>query len=314
MALLAGTGALPLPWPFDRAYMQLALAAGVAVGCTAPLVGAYLVQRRMSLMGDGLGHLAFAGVALGLLTGSSPIWTALVVAVVGALVVERVRSRSRSSGDLALALVFYAGIAGGSVLLGLADSLDANVVSYLFGSIGSVADSDVWTVVGVAVAVLCAITVLGRALFAVVIDEDAARVSGLPVARLDDVFAVITAVTVVVSMRVVGILLVSALMVLPVGSAQLLTRSFRGMLRTASAIGVACVVVGLGLSRAIGLAPGGTIVLLAAVLYAGCALVQPRRLRRRGIPTVPGGSSPLVHPHDRPGVVPHGHHHDGHAH
>lgn len=271
---------LALPWPFDREYMQLALVAGIVVGLCAPLVGTFLVQRRMSLMGDGMGHLAFAGVALGAVLDVWPIWTALVLAVAGAILVERIRRRSRESGDLALALIFYTGIAAGTVLLGLDRSLNANLVSYLFGSILTVSRADVITVTIVGAAIVGVLAVAGRAFFAIVIDDEAAEVAGLPVRALNDVFAVLTAVTVVASMRVVGILLVSALMVLPVGAAQALTRSFRGLLIASSTIGVLCVVAGLILARVQGLAPGGTIVLLAACAYAVSALLVPR-LRSR---------------------------------
>ena len=269
-----------LPWPFEREYMQLALVAGVVVGLCAPLVGTFLVQRRMSLMGDGMGHLAFAGVALGAVLNIWPIWTALLLAVAGAILVERIRRRSRESGDLALALIFYSGIAAGTVLLGLDHSLNANLVSYLFGSILTVSRADVITVAIVGALIVGVLAVAGRALFALVIDDEAAEVAGLPVRLLNDVFAVLTAVTVVASMRVVGILLVSALMVLPVGAAQALTHSFRGLLVASSAIGSVCVVVGLVVARVQGLAPGGTIVLLAAVAYASAALLVPSVKRR----------------------------------
>ena len=138
---------LPLPWPFEREYMQLALVAGLVVGLTAPLMGTFMVQRRMSLMGDGIGHLAFAGVAGGVLLGIWPVWSALAVAVVGALVVEHLRSRGAASGDLALAIFFYGGIAAGVVLVSLAGSLDANLFTYLFGSILTVGPDEVWVVV-----------------------------------------------------------------------------------------------------------------------------------------------------------------------
>jgi zinc transport system permease protein len=280
--------AVALPWPFEREYMQLALVAGLVVGLCAPLVGAFLVQRRMSLMGDGMGHLAFAGVALGAVLDVWPIWTALLLAVAGAILVERIRRRSRESGDLALALIFYTGIAAGTVLLGLDHSLNANLVSYLFGSILTVTRPDVVTVAIVGLLILAVLAVAGRALFALVIDDEAAEVAGLPVRMLNDVFAVLTAVTVVASMRVVGILLVSALMVLPVGAAQAVTHSFRGLLVASSAIGSLCVVLGLVIARLQGLAPGGTIVLLAAAAYAGTALIVPRmRLRRNAAGPLP---------------------------
>src|SRR3954454_24278224 len=121
--------ALGLPYPFDREYMQLALVAGLVVGACSPLIGGYLVQKRMSLMGDGIGHVAFAGVAAGLLLDVWPVWTALAAAVAGAVAVEWLRSRGRASGDLALELLFYSGIAGGVVLIGAAGSFDAGTLT-----------------------------------------------------------------------------------------------------------------------------------------------------------------------------------------
>ena len=264
-----------LPWPFEKQYMLYALVAGAVVGCCAPLIGAFLVQRRMSLMGDGLGHIAFAGVALGLVLNVWPVWSALGVAVAGALIVERVRARSVSSGDLALSLIFYGGIAAGTVMLGKANAVNSNLVSYLFGSILTVSSGDVTTIAVVGLVITSTLAVCGRALFAVVLDEEAARVAGLPVRALNDVFSVLTAVTVVAAMRVVGILLVSALMVLPVGAGQAISRSFRGLLLTSSAVGLLCVVLGLAAARIADLRPGGTIVLLAAFTYGLSAVIAP---------------------------------------
>ena len=184
---------LPLPWPFDRQYMQLALASGIAVGAVAPLIGTFLVQKRLSLMGDGVGHMAFAGVAAGLLFGFSPLWTALVVAVAGAVTIEWLRLRRRASGDLALAVFFYSGIAGGVVLTGLAGSLNAGVLTYLFGSVLTVSPTDVVTIAALAVAILAVVAVTWRAMFSVVLDEEAARVAGLPVDALNLGLAALTA-------------------------------------------------------------------------------------------------------------------------
>ncbi len=266
---------LPLPWPFDRDYMQLALIAGLVVGVTAPLIGTFLVQRRLSLMGDGVGHVAFAGVSAGLLAGVWPVWTALVAAVAGAVAIEWLRARGRATGDLALALFFYSGIAGGVVLTGLAGSLDAGTLTYLFGSILTVTRADAATIAVLGVAILAAITVAWRALFSLVVDEEAARVAGLPVGGLNLALAALTAVTVVAGMRIVGVLLVAALMVLPVGAAQRLATSFRGTLVAASTVGAVSAVLGLAAARQWGLAPGGTIVLVAAGLFV-VASVLPR--------------------------------------
>ncbi|MDQ3640731.1 MAG: metal ABC transporter permease [Actinomycetota bacterium] len=272
---------LPLPWPFDREYMQLALASGLAVGACAPLIGTFLVQKRLSLMGDGIGHMAFAGVAAGLLMGVSPLWMALVVAVAGAMTIEWLRLRRRASGDLALAVFFYTGIAAGVVLTGLAGSLNTGVLTYLFGSVLTVSPGDALSICVLGLAILAVLAVTWRALFAVAIDEEAARVAGLPVDALSLGLAALTAVTVVAAMRVVGVLLVAALMVLPVGSAQRLARSFGATLRWAVAIGLGSVVVGLTLARAAALAPGGTIVLVAAATFTATAAVDLGRRRGR---------------------------------
>ena len=260
-ALTGGLAALPLPWPFDREYMQLALAAGLVIGLCA-LIGVFLVQQRLSLMGDGIGHLAFAGVAAGLLLEVWPLWTALLVAVVGALAIEWLRSRGRTTSDLALALWFYGGIAAGIVLASRAGNGGLAIVPYLFGSILTIDHADVRVIVVLGIGILATLALFGRALFAIVVDEESARVNGIPVGLGNAVLAVLTA------MRVVGVLLVAALMVLPVASGRILARSFRGTLTISAAIGALAVVLGLAAARRWALAPGGTIVLVAAALFA----------------------------------------------
>jgi zinc transport system permease protein len=259
-----------LPWPFDRSYLQLALVAGVVVGAVAPLVGGFLVQRRMSLLGDGIGHVAFAGVAAGLLTGTWPVWTALVAAVLAALGIEWLRARGGTSGDLALAVFFYGGIAAGAVLASRAAAVGrpANVLPYLFGSILTVTVGDVVTVLVMGALTVAVILLIGRALLAIAVDEETARVAGLPVDALNALLAVLTAVTVVAAMRVVGLLLVAAMLVLPIATARPLVRSFRATLALAAAVGVASVVLGLAAARVWGLAPGGAIVLVAVAAFA----------------------------------------------
>ena len=265
-----------MPWPFEREYMQLALAAGVIVGATAPLIGTFLVQRRMSLMGDGIGHVAFAGVAGGLLVDVWPVWTALGLAVVAAVAMERLRHRTQASGDVALALFFYSGIAGGVVLVGLDGSLNANLFSYLFGAVLTVDRNELVTIACLGAVVVLTIALTRRALFGLVVDEEWAGVAGVPAAALNVMLAALTAVTIVAAMRIVGLLLVAALMVLPVASAQLLAGSFRGTLRWSVVIGVLSVVVGLAAARIWGLAPGGTIVLVCAALFVIVAAVRRR--------------------------------------
>ena len=266
-----------MPWPFDREYMQLALAVGVVVGACAPLIGTFLVHKQMALMGDGIGHLAFAGVAGGLLLEVWPVWSALAVSVLGAVAIEWLRARGHASGDLALALFFYGGVAAAVVLASRADGGTANVLPYLFGSILTVTPSDVWIVAATGAVIVATIAVAGRALFAIVVDEESARVAGLPVDALNSLLAALAAVTVVAAMRVVGVLLVAALMVLPVATARLLAGSFRGTLVLGAVVGVASVVLGLGAARAWALAPGGSIVLTAAAAFVLTVLAKGAR-------------------------------------
>jgi zinc transport system permease protein len=274
MTLLA---LVDLPWPFERDYMQLALWAGLIVGACAPLIGVFLVQRRMSLMGDGIGHMAFAGVAAGLLLEIWPIWSALLVAVAGALAIEWLRTRGRATGDLALALFFYGGIALGVVLVSRTGGGSVNVIPYLFGSILTVSPGDVRVIAVLGVVIVLAMALFGRALFAIVLDEESARVAGIPVDASNALLSVLTAVTVVAAMRVVGVLLIAALMVLPVASSRLLARSFRATVALAVAVGLVSVVLGLTAARQWDLAPGGSIVLAAALIFGVVSLLAGRR-------------------------------------
>ena len=269
----------PLPWPFETTYMQLALIAGIAVGASAPLIGTFLVQKRLSLIGDGIGHVAVAGVGAGLLFGTSPVWTALVVAVVAALALEWLRSRGRTSGDLALALFFYGGIAAGVVLAGRSTT-NANLQPYLFGSILTVTENDVYTVLGLGAFIVLAIAVTWRALVAVSLDEEAARVAGIPVGALNALLAALTAVTVAAAMRVTGVLLIAALMVLPVATGRVVARSFRSTTVGAAAVGVVSVVLGLVAARQWALAAGGAIVLATVALFAAASIAAPLRRGR----------------------------------
>ena len=169
----------------DSEFMRLAFGAGAVVGLLAPAVGFFLVQRRLSLIGDGIGHAAFAGVAAGTLLGISPVLTGLVAAVSGAVAVEWLRGRRLAAGDQALALIFYTGIAAGVVLISLAGSLDVNLFTYLFGSILTVTRGDLVLIALLGAVALGLIALFYRALCAVVVDEQGARVSGLPVPALE---------------------------------------------------------------------------------------------------------------------------------
>jgi zinc transport system permease protein len=265
---------LPLPYPFELGFMQRALVASLVIGVFAPMIGTFLVQKRLSLMGDGVGHVAFAGVGAGLLVGVYPLWTALAFAIAGALGVEWLRARRKAGGDLALALFFYSGIALGVVLASARGGLGVSVLGFLFGQPLTVDAGEVAVILVLGTAVVLLVLSLRRVLFAIVTDEDWSSVAGLPVRGMNALLATLTAVAVVASMQIVGILLIAALMVLPVATGQLLGRSFRGAMRIAVATGVSSVVIGLVASRIWGLAPGGAIVLVAGIAFLVVALIR----------------------------------------
>jgi zinc transport system permease protein len=260
-------------------FMRLAFASGAVVGLLAPAVGFFLVQRRMSLIGDGIGHVAFAGVAGSFLLGISPLAGALAASVAGAVGVEWLRGRRKAAGDQALALLFYTGIAAGVVLVSAAGALNANLFTYLFGSILTVTRSDVAVVACLGIGGLTVVAFLYRSLVAAALDEDAARVSGIPVATLNIAIAALAGVTIAVSMRIVGILLIAALMVLPVTAATRVAWSIRSTMLLAMAIGVASVVAGLTISYYANLAPGGAIVLVAAAAFVVASAVEAMAAR-----------------------------------
>ncbi|AWB92839.1 metal ABC transporter permease [Aeromicrobium chenweiae] len=273
----------------DYDFMRRALVAAVFTGLAAPAIGTFLVQRRLALLGDGLGHVALTGVALGLLTGVAPILTAVIVAALGAVLIELLRMFGRTSGDVALAMLFYGGIAGGVLLIDLAGESAASLNSYLFGSILTVSSGDL-VLVGVLGAIVIALTIgLSPQLFAVCQDEEHARVSGVPVKAYSLLIAVLAAVTITVAMRTVGLLLVSALMVVPVAASQQLTRSFRTTHLASMVIGLVAALGGLVTSYETETPPGPTIVMLALVIFGVAALVGTV-LRRTGTRRRPVGS------------------------
>jgi len=267
-------------------FMQRALIAAALVGVIAPLIGIFLVQRRLALLGDGMGHVALTGVGLAFLVGTAPVPTALIVAALGALLLEVIRSRSRTAGDLALALVFYGGIAGGVMLTALASGKASTALNqYLFGSLSTVAVEDIAWLVGASVIVLVILAVFGREMFSMTLDPDVAHVQGIRTTRLGVLLTVLAAVTVVIGMRTVGLLLVSAIMIVPVAAAQQVAGSFRGTAIGAVIVGLACSVAGLAASFQLDVPPGPSIVLLALAAFVVAALIAiPLRRRRNRHP------------------------------
>ena len=281
---------------FQYPYMQRALIGALVIGLAAPALGIYLVQRRLALIGDGVGHVALTGVGAGLLLNRSPVLVAVIVATLGAITIELVRARGRTSGDLALALLFYGGIAGGVTLVGLSDSTSASLNAYLFGSLSTIMPADLATIAVLGLVIGVTMLALRPALFAVCHDEEYARVSGLPVRTLNLLLAVATAVTVTIAMRAVGVLLISALMVVPVATAQQVTRGFRSTMAAAMALGLFAAGSGVWVAANADTAPGASVVLMAIASFGVVAVLGAawRVLRRRRTPA----AAPTPEPHE----------------
>lgn len=268
----------------SRLFLTFAIQAylaGAAVGAAAPTLGCFIVQRRLSLIGDATGHLAFAGVAIGVALGIAPLWGALATAVLGAIALEWLRARGNLAGDLSLALIFYLGLALGLVILSARGGLNASVQGFLFGSIFSITWFDVWAIVTLCGLVIVVVVVFYKELLAVALDEETARASGLPVDGLNLLLVIATALLVAAGMRVVGLLLVAALLVIPVAAGSRLAHSFRGSMLFAVAAGLLSAVAGLAIALWQGqVAPGGTIVLTAAAIFVLAAVAGRRAARR----------------------------------
>ncbi|WP_396127041.1 metal ABC transporter permease [Brachybacterium huguangmaarense] len=266
------------PWDLlTSEIMRYPLIIAVLMGLTAPIVGTYLVQKRLSLLGDGLGHVSLTGVAIGWLVGAwlqtdpndlLAVPGALIASVIGALLIEFVREVGHTSRDVAMAILFYGGIAGGVVIIQLAGGTSTSLMGYLFGSLATVTGTDLVISVVLAVIVLAVGLGLSRLLYAVTSDEEFARASGLPVRAVNVLIALIAALTVTLAMRIIGALMVSALMIVPVAAAQTMVVGFTRTMRTAMGIGVVCSFGGLVLTAYVDLPPGGVIVLIAIAIYA----------------------------------------------
>jgi zinc transport system permease protein len=249
-------------------FAQRALVGALLIGVLAPLVGSFLVQRRLALLSDGVGHIAITGVGLALLMSWAPLPAALIAAVLGALFIELLRDRSRVAADVAIAVVFYGGLALGVLLVSLVPGgAPTKLNTFLFGSLSTVSMSDLW-VLGVMTALILLIIVFwGRQLFVAGLDPEVAMVQQIPVRALGVGLSVMSAATVVVGMRVVGLLLVSGIMVLPVAAASQFGKSFASTLGWAVLVGVLCAIGGLLLSFQVDVPPGPSIILGALLMF-----------------------------------------------
>lgn len=252
---------------FEMEFMQRAWLAGLIMAFICPLIGSFLVLRRQSLIGDGLGHIAFAGVAGGALGGFSPVLSAAVATVLGAWAIERVRVCLTDASEMVLAIFFYSGMGLAVIFTSLNTDGGLNLSSILFGSLMTVSSRDLLIVALLGLCTVIFVMVFYKPLQYITFDETSAKVAGLPVERLNLLLALLTALTVALSMRIVGLLLVSAMLVIPAACALQTARSFAGTILQSIAYGLLTVIIGLPVSYYANLAPGGTIVLTGTMLF-----------------------------------------------
>ncbi|HEX9677803.1 metal ABC transporter permease [Nitrososphaera sp.] len=255
-------------------FMQRALVAGVAVAITTSVIGLFLVLRKNSLFGDALSHVAFGGIAVGLVAGIYPLWTGLGLAVMGALGITKLRQSTKIPADATVAILLSSGLALGILLVSASGGFTLDLFSFLFGSILLVSVTDTLAILAMAGVILSIVIVLYKKLVYITFDEEQARVSGLDITRLNYLFVVLASVAAVVSMRLVGILLVSSLIVIPNVTALLFGKGFKKTALISVAVSVFSVITGIAVSYAFNLAPAGTIVLVQVAVFIAALVAR----------------------------------------
>lgn len=254
--------------------MIRALLAGLIIGAIAPLIGIFLVLRRYSLIADTLSHVSLAGVAIGLFLKVPPLVTAIGAALLSSVAIERLRLSKRVYGESALSLFLSGSLAIAVVIIGLTKGLGTDLFAYLFGSIVTVTTTDIWLMVGIGILVFLTVLVCYKELVFLTFDEEGAKAAGLPTKWLNALFIMVTAVTVAFAIPVIGVLLISALIVIPAVTALQLKSSFTKTILAAEIFSLCSVLCGIILSFYANLPTGGTIVLVALVVFAGVYIAK----------------------------------------
>ncbi len=262
-------------------FVQKALISGIAVALICSFMGAFLVLRRYSLFGDGIAHVAFGGISVGLFLGVFPLWTAFIVSIFGGLGLQKLRQSTKISGDAAVAVVLVSGLAVGVILVSSSGGFSVDLFSFLFGSILLISDEDMVMILAISAGIIATLTLLQRQFLQLTFNEEQARLAGVPVTLMNYAFVILASVTVVTSMRLVGILLISALVVIPNISAMMFGKGFKKTIGISMSISVISVVTGILLSYYYNIAPSGTIVMIAVAILIGVLLAKSAGLISR---------------------------------
>jgi len=260
-------------------YMQRGLAAAVIVGALCAVIGVYVVLKGLSFIGAGIAHASFGGIAIGMALGVNPIWSAVIFCLMVAWGIGLVSRSGHVKEDTAVGVFFASTMALGILVIGLMRGYQVDLFSYLFGSIVAVTPADLWTSIGIAVVVFGCVAVFYKDLMFAIFDPEMAEVTGVPAGKLYFLLITMMALVVVTSIKVVGIVLVSALIVTPAAAAWQLTESFGKMMLLSVVFGVGSCVLGLIASDWLRIAPGAAIVLLVTLTFFVCAVLSPRRRR-----------------------------------
>ncbi|OLS41670.1 metal ABC transporter permease [Bacillus sp. MRMR6] len=255
-------------------FLQNAFFTGLMIGILAPLLGVFIVVRRLSLIADALSHVTLAGIAASLLiekyflfmSGLNPLYLGMVFSVGGSLFIEKLRGVYKHYQELAIPIILSSGIGLGVIFISLANGFNTDLFSYLFGSVSAVSRTDLWVIFSISIVVILVIILLYKELFLLSFDEEHAKASGIPAKAIHFIFIVMVALVIAASMRIVGILLVSSLMTLPVAASIRVAKGFKQTIILSVLFGEISVLGGLFASYYLDLAPGGTIVMIAVVI------------------------------------------------
>ncbi len=243
-------------------FMQRAVITGIIVSILTGIISVFVVLRRVSFVGSGISHAAFGGVAIGFFAGINPMITAMIYSILIAFGIERISSKGRVAEDTAIGVFFSSSMALGIVLVSLSKSYNVDLFGYLFGSILAISEKEMWLTIAITFVILAALGIIMKELLLITFDEELAVVSGIPTRLIKSIFLISMAVAIVMSIKVVGIILVSALLVIPGAVAQLISRRFYPMMLISCFVALSSTIAGLYLSYHFDLSPGGTIVLI----------------------------------------------------